>query len=120
MALADPQKIKVTATEATCPRVDTGNFASQYLNSDGTVRIRVSTTNGKRKRHMVRVDLNKITTDPLVPAENEEVSSSCYLVVDRPITGFTNEELQKVVEGLVTYLSASTYAVTKAVLGSES
>jgi hypothetical protein len=121
MAFADPQKVKVDGTnEVELPRVDTGSFASQYLSSDGTISLKLSTQNGKRKRHVARIDLSKITTDPYDTSQNMEVGSSIYLVVDRPIAGYTNEELRKAVEGLVAFLSASTYSSTKKLLGSES
>ena len=120
MAFADPQKIKVRATEDTCPRVDTGDFASEYLSSDGLVALKLSTANGRRKRHVARVDLSKIIASVLNPAQNEEASASAYLVIDRPLSGFTNGELKNLVEGLVTFLSASTYSATEKLLGSES
>lgn len=120
MAFADPQKVKVTESEATLPRVSTGDFESEYLSSDGTVHLKISTSNGRRKRHVARVDLSKITEDPFDSTQNVEVSTSAYLVVDRPLAGFTNAELKKVVEGLVGFLSASTYAATDKILGSES
>jgi hypothetical protein len=120
MAFADPQKVKVTETEATLPRVDTGSFSSQYLSSDGLTRLTISTQNGKRKRHVARIDLSKITTNPFDTTQNVEVGSSAYLVVDRPLAGFTNTELKKLVEGLVGFLSASTYSATEKLLGSES
>ena len=122
MALSDPQKVKVDGeTEVTLPRVNTGSFSSDYRNEDSTVGLKVSTTeNGKRRRHLVRIDLSKISTDPFDTSQNVTNSSSVYLVVDRPIAGYTNEELKEAVEGLVGLLSASTYSVTKKVLGSES
>ena len=121
MAFADPQKVKVRGSEEdTLPRVDTGDFASEYLSSDNLVALKLSTANGRRKRHVARIDLSKIIASVLNPAQNEEVSTSAYLVVDRPISGFTNAELKKLVEGLVTFLSASTYSATEKLLGSES
>lgn len=121
MAFSDPQKIKADGTtETELPRVNTGNYASEYLSSDGLVRLKLSTTNGRRKRHVARVDLSKITPNELDNDQNEEVSASAYLVVDRPLSGFTNTELRKLVEGLVTFLSASTYSATNKLLGSES
>jgi len=121
MAFADPQKVKVDGTnEVELPRVDTGSFASEYLSSDGLTALKLSTTNGRRKRHVARIDLTKVIASTLTPSQNEEVSTSAYLVVDRPLSGYTNEELRKLVEGLCNFLSASTYAATKKLLGSES
>lgn len=121
MAFSDPQKVKVDgSTEVELPRVDTGSFSSEYLSSDGLTTLKLSTSNGRRKRHVARIDLSKITTDPFDTTQNVTVSTSAYVVVDRPLAGFTNEELKKLVEGLVGFLSASTYSATKKLLGSES
>lgn len=121
MAFADPQSVKVDGTNTvSLPRVDTGSFASEYLSADGTIRLKLSTANGRRKRHVARIDLSKITTNPFDTSQNVEVGTSVYLVVDRPLAGFTNAELKKVVEGTVAFLSASTYSAVDKLLGSES
>lgn len=121
MAFSDPQKVKVDGTnEVELPRVSTGDFSSTYLSSDSAIKLGIATANGRRKRHLVRIDLSKVIASTINPSQNEEASASVYLVVDRPITGYTNEELRKAVEGLVGFLSASTYSATKKVLGSES
>jgi hypothetical protein len=118
---SDPQKIKVVGgTEVTVPRVDTGSFKSSYLSSDGLTRLTLSTQNGRRKRHMVRVDVSKVIASTINPAQNEEASASVYLVVDRPLTGYSNAELKNLVEGMVAFLSASTYSATEKLIGSES
>lgn len=120
MALSDPQSVKVQGSAVSLPRVSTGNFQSEYLSADGTVSLKVSTQNGKRKRQVVRVDRSKITADPFDTSQNISVSQSIYLVVDRPLAGFTNEEALKDIEGFIELLNASTFAVTKKVLASES
>jgi len=121
MAFADPQKVKVDGTnEVSLPRVNTGNYSSEYLSSDGTISLKISTTNGRRKRHVARVDLSKITTDPFDTSQNTEVSTSAYLVVDEPLAGFTDAELLNLVKGLVGFLSASTYSAVEKLIGSES
>lgn len=121
MAFSDPQKVKVDGTnEVDLPRVTSGNFASEYLSSDSAIDLKLSTTNGRRKRHVARIDLSKVIASTINPSQNEEVSTSAYLVIDRPLSGYTNEELKKLVEGLVGFLSASTYSATKKLLGSES
>jgi hypothetical protein len=118
---SDPQKVKVDgSTEVTVPRVDSGSFKSVYLSEDGSVKLTLSTQNGRRKRHVCRIDLSKIIASTLNPSQNEEVSTSAYLVIDRPLSGYTATELKKLVEGLVGFLSASTYSATTKLLGSES
>ncbi|DAD52066.1 coat protein [ssRNA phage Esthiorhiza.2_17] len=123
MALTDPQKFKeVAGTEVTAPRVSTGDFKSVYETSDGLNKLTISTTETgqNRKRHLVRIDVSKLTTNIYEETKKQEVSSSVYLVIDRPIAGYTVAEMKKLVEGLVGLLSASTYSLTEKVLGSES
>jgi hypothetical protein len=123
MALTDPQKFKeVAGTEVTAPRVSTGNFNSVYETSDGLNKLTLSTTesNSNRKRHLVRIDVEKLSTNIYEESKKQSVSMSVYLVVDRPVNGYSVAEAKKLVEGLVGLLSASTYSLTEKVLGGES
>lgn len=123
MSLTDPQKFKeVAGTEVTAPRVSTGSFNSIYETSDGVNVLTVSTqeSNTNRKRHLVRIDVSKLTTNIYEESKKQTVSMSAYLVIDRPVAGFTVAEAKKLVEGLVGLLSASTYSLTEKVLGGES
>ncbi len=123
MALTDPQKFKeVAGTEVTAPRVSSGDLKSVYATSDGVNVLSISTqeTASNRKRHLVRIDVSKLATNIYEESKKQTVTSSVYLVVDRPINGFTVAEMKKLVEGLVGLLSASTYSLTEKVLGGES
>ena len=123
MALTDPQKFKeVAGTEVTAPRVDTGNFRSVYETSDGLNKLTLSTseTSSNRKRHLVRIDVEKLATNIYEESKKQAVTMSVYLVIDRPINGYSVAECKKLVEGLVGLLSASTYSLTEKVLGGES
>lgn len=117
---SDPQKVKnQDGTEVTLPRVDSGDFSSTYLSADGLTKLTLSTQNGKRKRHMARVDVAKVVPSTVIPTQNEEATASVYLVLDRPLQGFTAAELKKLIEGLTTFLSASTFAAAEKLIGSE-
>jgi peroxiredoxin family protein len=123
MALTDPQKFKeVAGTEVTAPRVSTGDFKSIYETSDGLNKLTFSTSesNSSRKRHLVRIDVSKLATNPYEETKKQSISASIYLVIDRPEAGFTVGEMKKLAEGLVGLLSASSYAVVEKLLGSES
>jgi hypothetical protein len=123
MALTDPQKFKeVSGAEVTAPRVSTGNFNSIYETSDGLNVLTVSTSqsNSNRKRHLVRIDVSKLATNPYEETKKQEISMSVYLVIDRPVAGFTVAEAKKLVEGLVGLLSASSYSLVEKVIGGES
>jgi predicted NUDIX family NTP pyrophosphohydrolase len=123
MALTDPQKFKeVAGTEVTAPRVSSGDFKSIYETSDGLNVLSISTqeSNSSRKRHLVRIDVSKLTTNPFEETKKQTSSMSVYMVIDRPVAGFTVAEAKKLVEGLVGLLSASSYSITEKVLGGES
>jgi len=120
MALADPQSIKISGTTTSLPRVSTGPFESLYTSADGLIKMSLATTNGKRKRQVVRVDVSKITTDPFITTQNMEVSMSSYLVFDRPMAGYTNAEAKAVYDGFIEALQASSSLVITKLLGSES
>jgi hypothetical protein len=123
MALTDPQKFKeVAGTEVTAPRVASGEFKSVYETSDGLNVLSISTTesNSNRKRHLVRIDVSKLTTNPFEETKKQTSSISAYLVVDRPVAGFTVAEAKKLVEGLSGLLSATSFSLVEKVLGSES
>jgi len=123
MALTDPQKFKEAAgTEVTAPRVSSGDFKSIYETSDGLNVLTLSTTtsSANRKRHLCRIDVSKLATNVYEESKKQSVSMSAYVVIDRPVNGFTNAEAKKLVEGLVGLLSATSYSVTEKLLGGES
>jgi hypothetical protein len=119
MALTDPQKVTISAKETKLPRTSTGNFASQYENEDGTIRLKLSTISSGRKRQMVRIDVEKITEDPF-SKDNIPVSMSVYTIFDRPTVGYTNAEALAVFAGFTTLLTESSSALVTKLLGSES
>lgn len=119
MALSDPQSIKIGETESSLPRVNTGGFSSQYESNDGSVTLKLSTQESNRKRHVIRVDVEKITEDPFT-SNNVVVSMSSYLVIDRPIAGFDNDEAAEVAIGLIDLITASEASALSKLLGSES
>lgn len=119
MAFTDPQKVKIGASEITLPRVSTNGMASEYTNEDSTVDLSISTaeTRKNRLRHQVRLDKSKITANPFDTSQNVEVGASAYLVIDRPLSGFTNTEVEELVKALTEFCSS---ANVKKVLGRES
>jgi peroxiredoxin family protein len=122
MALTDPAKFKeVAGTEVTAPRISTGDKVSVYETSDGLNKLTISTQeiNG-RLRHLCRVDTSKLTTNIYEESKKQSVTTSVYLVIDRPENGFTVAECVKQIEGLFGFLSATSYANATKILGRES
>jgi hypothetical protein len=118
--LADPQSVTINAVAQSLPAIARGVNNSVYQKDDGTVKLSISHQYGKRNRRTARLDFSKIVADPLVPAQNQKVSMSTYLVIDSPLTGLTNVEIKQVVDALTAYLTASTGAKVTSMIGGES
>lgn len=121
MAFSDPQTVKVNGTnDVSVPRTSVKDTSSTYTSNDGLTKLTISTQEGRRKRHTVRIDVKKIIASTLNSSQNEEVSASAYLVLDRPLSGYTVEELRKLAEGLCSFLTSTEGAALKKLVGGES
>jgi len=110
----DPQSVVVNAGTISLPRISSTGSSSTYRSSDTTEALVISSTEAKRNRRTVRLDFNKIAADPIT-AVNAKMTGSVYLVIDSPVTGFTNTELGYQVAALVAYLTTTN--VTKVLNG---
>lgn len=119
MALTDPQSVTLNSSAVSLPRVLTDTGVGTFTNYDAKTRMRVNHTYGRRTRRNVRLDLSKITADPLVASTNREVSASVGFWVDLPVSGFSAADLEDLSKGILTWLTASTYANLKKVLAGE-
>lgn len=113
---ADPQSVTVNAVAQSLPAISREELSSVYRKDDGTYTLLISHSEAKRNRRTVRLTRRKIAVDPLT-SENVEVSHSIYIVIDAPISGFTNTELKDDTLGLTGWLSSAN--ILK-VLGGES
>jgi len=120
MAFSDPQSVTISGSTISLPRVSTGQGSSDYLSSDGLVKLSASNAYGRRTRRVLRLDHSKITADPFIPAQNSKVSMSNYLVFDTPVAGYSNAEALAVYVGFKTLFTASTDALITKLLGGES
>jgi len=121
MAFSDPQSITINSVAISLPRVSSGAFTGQFQSNDGlTVEKIAHTTTKNRIRRSLRFDVAKIAADPLTAGQNNRYSMSAYLVVDVPVTGYTVAEAKQLVDGMMTYLTASSGAKITQFLGGES
>jgi len=105
---ADPQSVTVNAVAQSLPAISREGKKSVYQKNDGSYTLTIShDTNTKRERHLVRLDHRKTVSDPLTPANNVDVSASVYVVIDNPITGFTDTELSNDAAGLLAWYNAT-------------
>jgi hypothetical protein len=119
MAYADPQSITVNAVAQSLPRVSSGVNTGAFSKDDGTYKLSVSHSYGKRTRRVIRLDASQIAADPLMAGVNVKANAAVYLVVDAPITGYTNATLKQVCDGFLAFLTASSGAKVSQLLGGE-
>lgn len=115
---ADPQSVMIDTTPVSLPRVSMQGRSGVYESADGALTLTISHANNKRARSVVRLDRKKVGADALNPATNKQYTSSVYMVVDYPFTGFTDAELTLDIDALVTLISGSGF--TAKFLGQES
>lgn len=107
MSLATPQSVTIDAVATDLHRIEDDQTSSVYQSSDDTLSLKVSHQKTKsRTRRMVRLDQTVIAADPLT-AENVYQKAGVYIVIDEPLFGFDDSELEDLVEGLKTWLTSA-------------
>lgn len=110
MAFADPQSITVNAVAKSLVRIKSDGFKSIYRTADEEFTFTISHQESKsRTRRMARFDQRKVAADPLT-AVNEYKTASFYVVIDEPEYGFSDAEIDYLVQGLKTWLSSGNVA----------
>lgn len=113
---SDPQSVTVNAVAKSLPLTSREGMKSIYTESTGEHKLTVSHQEGVRDRRVIRLDHEKVAADPLT-AVNATVSVSTYLVIDEPKWGYTDADIDYLVQALTGWLSSAN--VLK-VLGAES
>lgn len=114
MSLATPQSVTINAVATDLHRVEDDKSSSVYQSADGTLSLKVSHQVSKtRVRRMVRLDLTKVAENPLT-AVNSYVKGGVYVVIDEPEYGFTDTELDYLVDGLTAWLTTANIAAVLA------
>lgn len=110
MSFSDPQSITVNSVAKTLNRVRTEPTKSLYSSDDEAYKLTISHQESKgRTRHMARIDSRVIAADPL-SAVNEYKNLGAYVVIDEPEYGFTDTDIDYVVDALTAWLSAANIA----------
>lgn len=105
--LSSPQSVTINAVATDLHRVIDEKTASTYASADGTLQMRVSHQETKnRTRRMVRLDQTVLAEDPLT-AENQYQKAGVYVVIDEPSFGFSDTELDYLVDALIAWLTAA-------------
>lgn len=114
---SEPQSVTVSGSAKSLPRVSFGDRKGVFEDTAGN-RLTISHTNGRRNRHIVRLDNTKTALDPLLDGVSKEYSMSCQLIVDVPPVGFTAADQSAVAKALTDWLA--TAGVLLKVTGGES
>lgn len=105
---SDPQTVTVNSVAQTLAAVSREPMKSTYREDVGEYELVIShQENAKRNRRTIRLNRQKVSADPFIPANNIEVSHSIYLVIDTPLAGFTMTELKDDALGLVAWLTSA-------------
>jgi hypothetical protein len=107
----DPQTLTVNSVAKTMPRIEQNGTSSTYQMADQTFTFKIShqAVSGNRVRSMVRTDQRAIVPDPLTSVNDYE-NLAVYLVIDRPLAGFTATQVDQLVQAMKAWLT--TTAVT--------
>lgn len=107
MAFADPQTVTINTVAQTLNRIKSDGARSVYSKDDESVTLTLSHQSSKdRTRRMARLDKRVVATDPL-SSVNEYKSLGVYIVVDEPEYGFTDADIDYVVQALTAWLSSA-------------
>lgn len=117
---ADPIAITYSGSEKSLPRVYEEKNGTRYSTADDDLVIEIAHNQTKnRKRSVLKLTASKISEDPFVSGATRPVSATSYIVLDRPFSGFTHEELVTHIQALSDYLVAGTNAAAKKFAGGE-
>lgn len=110
---SDPTSVALGATVSSTggtatsfPRIRTDGYSSEYQSADSVYKMKVTHTRGARIRSEMRIDIVGTYTNPATGLA-EEVTSAVYLVINRPLAGFTTTQIKSVLNGLLAYYAPS-------------
>lgn len=116
MSYSDPQSVTIDAVPYSMPRISVEPTRSLYATADEGLKMTISHQESKgRTRRMIRLDRRVVAADPLTSV-NEYKSVGVYIVVDEPEYGFTDDNIDDIIQGFKTWL---TTANVLKLLGSE-
>lgn len=104
---ADPQVVTVNSVAQSMPRISTNGLKTTYQKNDMSYTLNISHTPAKdRVRSMARLDQRAVVPDPLT-AVNDYETLSFYVVVDRPLAGFSSTQVDQLITGFKTWLDST-------------
>lgn len=117
MALTDPQSVTISGNAKSLPRTGASLNEGSFQVAEGDIKMSVKHDSSRRTRHLIKLQKSAIVSDPLFPAQNQNVSYSVALTVDMPKNGVVAADAVALANALV--LWATSANITK-VVGGES
>lgn len=107
MAFADPQSVTIDAGAVSLPRTGLALDEGTFTDSTGEVTLSVKHSSTRRTRHTVKLSKSIIVADPLVPAQNQNVSYSAHIVIDMPKNGLAVSDAVALADALVLWCTSA-------------
>lgn len=117
---ADPQSVTVNAVAQSLARVEAGNLRGSFAKDDSTFRLSIQHQLGKMNQRMIRLDRTTLTASPFTAGSSYNVVDSVWLVSRTPSSDLTIAVQKQLIDGFLSYLSASSGAKITQFLGGES
>lgn len=120
MAYSDPTSITNDAVPVSLPRVMTGTTVGRFVAADAAHELTIDPrTTAARRRNVGRYYRRRTGVDPSVPTLTTTFQSMVSFTIDRPRVGVTDAEIEKDALALIGWLTASTNANLKKLVGGE-
>lgn len=122
MAFPDPVSTTVGTETFAMNRLPSNT--TEGIFRDVTQKVSLSltpgVTAGNRRRNAARMELTKVTTDPLVSTTNVVVKGAVTIAINVPQNGFTSTEIADQIKALYTSLTANSNALLLKFINGES
>ena len=90
----EPFIVTVSGAAKSLARIGSSDLRGVFNNTAAGMKATISHTSGKRNRHVVRLDFDKLVADTFTTGINTNVSMSVQLVIDHPTVGFSVAEIE--------------------------
>jgi hypothetical protein len=120
--ILEPLTITINAVPFTLARVQSGSVLNatpsvyQTVDEKLTLTVTNQKTKGGRVRHLIRLDVRELVTDPITSVTDWD-SVSYTWTIDRPVYGFTVTQVDQHLAALKAW---STTAIITKIYGNES
>lgn len=115
---ADPLSITVNAVAQSLARTSMGTNAGAFSKDDGSHKLAIAHSLGKFNQRVIRFDRRSTVADPLTTGNFYETTDSVWLVTRTPQSGLSLAAQKQLIDGFLTFLTASSGAnITKLLAG---